>query len=79
MKVNIEIDCTPQEARMLMGLPDVAPLQEAAMARLTAQFEEQMDRFDAEAIMKAWLTPNWDAFSQMQKMFQAAATPPRQE
>ena len=24
MKVNIEIECTPQEARAFMGLPDVA-------------------------------------------------------
>ena len=24
MKVNIEIDCTPDEARRFMGLPDVA-------------------------------------------------------
>ena len=24
MKVNIEIDCTPEEARTFMGLPDVS-------------------------------------------------------
>ena len=24
MKVNIEIDCTPEEARAFMGLPDVS-------------------------------------------------------
>ena len=28
MKVNVEIDCTPEEARAFFGLPDVAPLQE---------------------------------------------------
>ncbi|KPP90646.1 DUF6489 family protein [Erythrobacter sp. HL-111] len=25
MKINIEIDCTPEEARSFMGLPDVSP------------------------------------------------------
>jgi hypothetical protein len=25
MKINIEIDCTPEEARTFMGLPDVTP------------------------------------------------------
>jgi hypothetical protein len=25
MKVNIEFDCTPEEARRFMGLPDVSP------------------------------------------------------
>lgn len=28
MKVNIEIDCTPEEARTFMGLPDVAKANE---------------------------------------------------
>lgn len=28
MKVNIEIDCTPEEARKFMGLPDVSKANE---------------------------------------------------
>jgi len=32
MKVQIEIDCTPAEARAFLGLPDVAPLNEAMVA-----------------------------------------------
>jgi len=28
MKVNIEIDCTPEEARQFMGLPDVGKVNE---------------------------------------------------
>jgi len=29
MKVNVEVDCTPEEARRFLGLPDVAKAQEA--------------------------------------------------
>jgi Family of unknown function (DUF6489) len=29
MKVNIEIDCTPEEARRFLGLPDVSKANEA--------------------------------------------------
>jgi hypothetical protein len=29
MKVNIEIDCTPDEARQFLGLPDVSKANEA--------------------------------------------------
>ena len=36
MKVTIEIDCTPDEARVFMGLPDVKPMQAAVMASLGA-------------------------------------------
>jgi hypothetical protein len=29
MKVNLEVDCTPEEARRFLGLPDVTRAQEA--------------------------------------------------
>ena len=28
MKVNVEIDCSPEEARRFLGLPDVSKAQE---------------------------------------------------
>jgi Family of unknown function (DUF6489) len=34
MKVNVEIDCTPLEARQFIGLPDVQPMQTAVMDEL---------------------------------------------
>ena len=35
MKVNIEIDCTPQEARQFMGLPDVEKANAIYMDKIT--------------------------------------------
>lgn len=29
MKVNVEVDCTPEEARRFLGLPDVSKANEA--------------------------------------------------
>ena len=37
MKVNVEFDCTPEEARRMLGLPDVSKANEAygeAVAKL---------------------------------------------
>ena len=34
VKITIEVGCTPEEARVFCGLPDVKPMQEAVMARL---------------------------------------------
>jgi hypothetical protein len=31
MKVTVEIDCTPAEARQFFGLPNVEPMQAAMM------------------------------------------------
>ncbi len=35
MKVNIEIDCTPEEARSFMGLPDVSAANSVYVDNLT--------------------------------------------
>lgn len=35
MKMNIEIDCSPEEARQLLGLPDVTAANEAYVDNLT--------------------------------------------
>ena len=34
MKFNIEIDCTPEEARRLFGLPDLEPLHDIYLDRV---------------------------------------------
>ena len=39
MKINVEIDCTPEEARAFLGLPDVSPMQE----RLMKEVDEYLD------------------------------------
>lgn len=35
MKINIEIECTPEEARSFMGLPDVSPANSVYVDNLT--------------------------------------------
>lgn len=34
MKVTVELDCTPEEARTLMGLPDVGKLNDVYVAQV---------------------------------------------
>ena len=45
MKVNVEIDCTPMEARQFFGLPDVQPMQTAVMDKLQKQLMANIERF----------------------------------
>ncbi len=40
MKVTINIDCTPEEARSFMGLPDVTAVNEAMIKKMTDQVAE---------------------------------------
>lgn len=39
MKVTIDLDISPEEARKMMGLPDIEPLQKAMMDKMQAQME----------------------------------------
>ena len=60
MKVNIEIDCTPQEARTFFGLPDLEPMQQAVLNEMQRRMLASMDRFSPEGIMKSWLSAPTD-------------------
>jgi hypothetical protein len=54
MKVNIEIDCTPLEARQFFGLPDVQPMQTAVMEKLQHQMMSNIEKVSPEALMHSW-------------------------
>jgi hypothetical protein len=55
MKITVNIDCTPLEARQFMGLPDVEPMQKAAMAEIEKRMLADLERFSPDALFKAWL------------------------
>lgn len=55
MKFTIEVDCTPEEARRFLGLPDVESLQKKVMAEVERRTLAEMDRFSPEAMLKGWL------------------------
>ena len=69
MKVNVEIDCTPAEARQFLGLPDVQPMQKAMMDNMQARMSENMDKFSPEALMQNWFTFDPKFAERFQEMF----------
>lgn len=56
MKVTVEIDCTPAEARRLMGLPDFEPLQQAIMEHLEKATFQHMAKLSPEGLLHSWLS-----------------------
>ena len=73
MKVNVEIDCTPLEARQFMGLPDVQPMQTAVMEKLQQQMSANIDKVSPEALMKSWFTFDPKITERFQDMFVSMA------
>ena len=60
MKVTMNVDCTPEEARAFFGLPDVQPMQERLSANLKAM--------EPDAMIRAWLPTAVKGFEQWQDM-----------
>lgn len=69
MKITIEVDCTPDEARGFMGLPDVKPMQAAVMANLEQQMLHASDQFSPDAVLRMWFTTMPQIPGQMSEMF----------
>jgi hypothetical protein len=69
MKVNVEIDCTPLEARQFFGLPDVSPMQVAVMEKLQQQMLANIETVTPEALMKSWFTFDPKLAERFQDMF----------
>lgn len=55
MKITIDFDATPDEARRFFGLPDIAPMQDALVKDMTEQMQKTLQAMDAEALWRQWM------------------------
>ncbi len=69
MKITINVDCTPAEARQYMGLPDVAPMQEAMLRELQERMMASVASMQPTEMVKAWLPMGFDSWLEMQRAF----------
>ncbi len=71
MKVNVEINCTPEEARAFFGLPDLGPMQQRVMGEIEERLRSSLNAMNPEAIFKTWLPASMQGVEQMQHLQQA--------
>jgi len=69
MKVTINIDCTPGEARAFLGLPDMEGLHADAMAALKTRISDAISTMDPEALLNTWMPGGMKGFEDIQKAF----------
>ena len=58
MKFTIDVDCTPEEARAFLGLPDVKAAQDAVMGDIEERMRASLAAMDPETLLKTWLPTN---------------------
>ncbi|AHE98957.1 DUF6489 family protein [Thioalkalivibrio paradoxus] len=74
MKITIDVDCTPEEAREFLGLPEVKPMQDAVMREIEQRMLANLKATDAETLFRTWLPAQMQGLEQMQKLFWSQLT-----
>ena len=69
MQIKIDIDCTPEEARSFLGLPDVAPMQAALMKEIERSMTSSLHAMEPEQLFKTWLPAGFQGLESIQQAF----------
>ena len=54
MNVSMNVDCTPEEARRLMGLPDLQPIHELYLDKLRGMVTDGITPETVERMFRLW-------------------------
>jgi hypothetical protein len=71
MKLSIEVDCTPEEARRFMGLPDVSGLNDHLVGEMTKRIDANISLLNPEEFLKNWMAVGAGAQEQFRKLMEA--------
>lgn len=69
MKIRIDVDCSPEEARAFLGWPDVREFQRAAMEQVRQRTAEYFESMEPDELAKAWMPTGIEAWNAMQQTF----------
>lgn len=73
MRLTVNIDCTPEEARAFFGMPNVEPMNDMVVAEMTRRAKENIDTLaDPERFFAQMMTMGGKGFEQFQTMMGAA-------
>jgi len=69
MKFTVNVECTPEEARQFVGLPNIAPMQDRLMQEVEEKMQDNIRNLDPETFVKTWLPLTFQGWEDMQKFF----------
>lgn len=68
MKMTIEVDCSPEEARRFLGLPDVSSLNDHLVAEMKKRIDANMAMISPDEMVKNWMSFGAGAQEQFRKL-----------
>jgi len=70
MKMTIEVDCSPEEARRFLGLPDVSSLNDHLVDEMKKRIDANMSMISPDELMKNWMAFGQGAQEQFRKLME---------
>lgn len=74
MKVHLEVECSPKEARDFLGLPDVTSLNDHMVLEIKKRVESNIALVSPDELMRNWMSFGGQATEQFRKLMTATAT-----
>ncbi|SIS54322.1 DUF6489 family protein [Neptunomonas antarctica] len=68
MNFKVDIEMTPSELRQVMGLPDVASLQEEVIKKIREKMDTGAEGYDPLTLMKPYITNSVGSMESFQKL-----------
>ena len=68
MKMTVEVDCSPEEARRFLGLPDVSSLNDHLVAEMQKRIDSNMSMLSPDELIKNWMAFGTGAQEQFRKL-----------
>ena len=72
MKINVEVDCTPEEARRAMGLPDFTPVHDKYIAMLLDAIDQNPSPEIIDTMMRSWAPMGEAGMNFWRRLFETA-------
>jgi hypothetical protein len=76
MKFTIEVECSPEEARRFVGLPDVTPINEMLVREMGERMQSNIKLMAPDQMLSNWMsigTQAQDAFLKLMTSGTSAA------
>jgi len=73
MKVTVDVDCTPEEARRFLGLPDLTPVHDAYVQTMRKMMADGITADSMAEMMKSWGPMSEAGLGFWKQMFEQAS------
>jgi hypothetical protein len=73
MKFTVNVECSPEEARRFMGLPDVTPINDQLVAEMGKRMEQNLALMSPETMMQSWMSVGTQAQDAFVKLMTSVA------